>query len=427
MVCCTDMRRICRFLPVLAAVLLLSGCSLYDPDLILTGETPETVILTTAPRTTEPPETEPVTEEPSVSEENDAPETLPSETFPRETEYCAVGVGGAFEGLMTLPPSGIDLDDEDYRTLVKGLAAGETTVHFDRGISKDVLSSMVERASIAHPELFWYNSWTVSKASSWAEVQIDIMGCCGDLPAMSAELDAAAQELIAKIPAGLDDYGTALFVHDYIAQTTEYDTAGAASVGSGLYSTAYGCLVQHKAVCSGYAKAYQLIMQRLGYNCGYCTGDMFDGESHAWNYLRLNGAYYWIDVTHDDPVAADDSESLGITHAYFLINNDLLLRTRTIDDGQPFVPNCQSMEDNYYIRQRVYFEEYTFDRVSTVIASNVRSRRVEMMFGTDEAYQAALRSLITEGAIWDIPIVSGTETSIRYRQNDEMRVLTIAF
>ncbi len=136
MVCCTDMRRICRFLPVLAAALLLSGCSLYDPDLILTGEPQETVILTTAPRTTEPPETEPVTEEPSVSEETDAPETLPSETLPRETEYCAVGVGGAFEGLMTLPPSGIDLDDEDYRTLVKGLAAGETTL-IDSNISSE--------------------------------------------------------------------------------------------------------------------------------------------------------------------------------------------------------------------------------------------------------------------------------------------------
>lgn len=418
------MQRKCRFLPFLAAVLLLSGCSLYDPDLILTGETPETIILTTAPRTTEPPETEPRTDEPAATTETDLPETAPSETVPPET--CAVGGGEGFEGLMNLPPSGIDLDDADYRSLVKGLAAGENTVHFDRSISQEVLSSMVERASIAHPELFWYKSWTVTTASSWSEAKVDIMDGCGDIPAMCARLDAAVQELIAKIPAGLDDFGTALFVHDYIVQLTEYDTAGADAGVSGLNTTAYGCLVEHNAVCSGYARAYQLVMQRLGYNCGYCTGDMLDGEGHAWNYLRLDGAYYWIDVTHDDPVSVGGA-TIGVSHAYFLIDNERLLRTREIGDGQPFVPNCQSMQANYYVRQGSYLENYSFDAVSEVFEAHAEAHRVELMFGTEEGYHAALRALFDDGEIWDIPAVSDSGEGVRYTQNDELYTLNITF
>ena len=58
-------------------------------------------------------------------------------------------------------------------------------------------------------------------------------------------------------------------------------------------------------MCAGYAKAYQLILNRMGIECGYITGnavnDMVSGP-HAWNYVRLDGNYYQVDVTWDDPL-----------------------------------------------------------------------------------------------------------------------------
>ena len=60
---------------------------------------------------------------------------------------------------------------------------------------------------------------------------------------------------------------------------------------------------------------------------GICTG-----SNHAWNYVKVDGKYYWLDVTWDDL----DSHATGYQaeHTYFLVNSDMLLRSRNIDCTQ---------------------------------------------------------------------------------------------
>lgn len=57
---------------------------------------------------------------------------------------------------------------------------------------------------------------------------------------------------------------------------------------------------------NGYAKAYMLIMNELGIECGLVTGiaknSTGSSGGHAWNYINLDGDYYMVDVTWDDPV-----------------------------------------------------------------------------------------------------------------------------
>ena len=49
------------------------------------------------------------------------------------------------------------------------------------------------------------------------------------------------------------------------------------------------------------------------------------------------------------------------------------------------------------------------------------------MFGTEEGYHAALRALIDDGEIWDIPAVSDSGEGIRYTKNNELYTLNITF
>ena len=53
-----------------------------------------------------------------------------------------------------------------------------------------------------------------------------------------------------------------------------------------------------KSVCAGYARAFQLIMQKLKIPTYYVLG--FAKEDHAWNIVKLNGRYYNVDLTWDD-------------------------------------------------------------------------------------------------------------------------------
>lgn len=86
-----------------------------------------------------------------------------------------------------------------------------------------------------------------------------------------------------------------LAVHDYIALHTSYDTAKKPGRKS---HTAYGSLVNGKAVCSGYATASKLLLEGYGIPVEIATSDAMD---HAWSLVKLHGKWYHMDITWDDP------------------------------------------------------------------------------------------------------------------------------
>lgn len=64
--------------------------------------------------------------------------------------------------------------------------------------------------------------------------------------------------------------------------------------------TPYGGLVNHTAVCLGYATTFQLLMDLAGVECITVAGAAFrSSEDHAWNMVRLDGNWYCVDVTWD--------------------------------------------------------------------------------------------------------------------------------
>ena len=95
----------------------------------------------------------------------------------------------------------------------------------------------------------------------------------------------------------LSDIDAITAVHDYLILSTAYDSITAASGEGGPAHFAEGLLLNNLAVCSGYASAFRLLMSFAGINCEYIFT-----ESHAWNLVELDGEWYHIDVTWDDPV-----------------------------------------------------------------------------------------------------------------------------
>lgn len=93
-------------------------------------------------------------------------------------------------------------------------------------------------------------------------------------------------------------------VHDYICNTVVYshDTA----YGSADFRSAYDALASGTTVCSGYALLFQKFMDHMQIPCYIAIG-----PNHAWNLVYLDGAWYHIDVTHDD-------QSWGISRKKFL-------------------------------------------------------------------------------------------------------------
>ena len=59
-------------------------------------------------------------------------------------------------------------------------------------------------------------------------------------------------------------------------------------------SSAY--FLNGETVCQGYACATQYLLRLLNIQCAIVTGKA-DGDAHAWNLVRMDGDYYYLDTT----------------------------------------------------------------------------------------------------------------------------------
>lgn len=124
-------------------------------------------------------------------------------------------------------------------------------------------------------------------------------------------------------------YNDIKMVHDYLVENIEYDTTISQS---NIYNV-YGALVNGRAVCEGYARSFKYLMDELGIPCtlviGTGTNSQGQTENHAWNYVQLNGTWYAIDCTWDDPVSSTGYISQSSRYRYFLKGSNEFLQDHT--------------------------------------------------------------------------------------------------
>lgn len=116
-----------------------------------------------------------------------------------------------------------------------------------------------------------------------------------------------------------NNYNKALIVHDTLVDMLEYNQNDSNSNTHSIY----GAFVNRSVVCEGYAKSFKYIMDSLNIPCilvgGVATNNTSTTESHMWNYIQLDGDWYGVDVTWDDPVIIGGSskKSSRVRRDYF--------------------------------------------------------------------------------------------------------------
>lgn len=315
-----------------------------------------------------------------------------------------------------------------YEILYTELVQYHETVNFNYKINPDELAEAMNILEYKNPEIFWISGYSLSYDEFSAEVTFKIMNqyTPDNLKSMSEELNASIQKIVKNLDKNLSDYEKILQIHDYLVINTEYDSNSALLSEKGIWSTPYGCLINGQAVCQGYAQAFQLLMNALNIECGICSGTA-QNEPHAWNYVLLNQNYYWVDVTWDDPVAPDLEYNDWIHHSYFLINDEMLFRTRNLDGKEIFKPNCNSLQDNYFIKEDNYLLDYQFSEIDKRLLQHVDDGKIEVMFATESAYQACIQDLFSNKNIWNAEIFQETGGSINYQQDQNSYVLRLIF
>ncbi len=66
-------------------------------------------------------------------------------------------------------------------------------------------------------------------------------------------------------------------------------------------ATAYGCILEGQAKCAGYADAFLQTAKLCGLDVRYVYN-----STHAWNLVKLDGDWYHVDVTWEDPIGSNE-------------------------------------------------------------------------------------------------------------------------
>lgn len=140
--------------------------------------------------------------------------------------------------------------------------------------------------------------------------------------------------------ASMDDYNKIKNIHDYIITNAAYDL-------SAIHASAYDNLIGQRSVCQGYAMVTYLMMKEAGIDCRIITGSG-KGISHAWNIVKLDGSWYNIDCTWDDPVSVDGKQHLE--YDYFLKSD------------ADFIHHIRDVE----FETEVFRNEYTMSKESVI-------------------------------------------------------------
>lgn len=134
--------------------------------------------------------------------------------------------------------------------------------------------------------------------------------------------DSAAEEAVKKcIRNGMSDLQKAKAVHDYIIKNCQY-------VRTEDSFTAYGALVNGRAVCQGYAAAFNLMAGKCGLRSMAVCGTTLGG-AHAWNYIKIGSKNRYIDCTWDDT----GKIGKGIVYTYFNVSEKKMQKEHTWNDA----------------------------------------------------------------------------------------------
>ena len=155
--------------------------------------------------------------------------------------------------------------------------------------------------------------------------------------AMKARVEKLVRPAVTMAELGKEQY-----VHDFICQNVRYD-----KLKKSYSHEILGPLGQGVGVCEGIAKTVKILCDQLGIWCIVVISEANPEKNikyrHAWNIVKIGGAYYHLDATFDNTL----SHMGPVRYDYFNLDDGKVFR-----DHEPViwkVPAC-TVSDGFYYR-----------------------------------------------------------------------------
>lgn len=254
-----------------------------------------------------------------------------------------------------------------YDSVVNTIMNFETSAHMPLTISETDYVKVLETVRCEQLMLFYLADRTLGDFDSFTHsytINFSYKFSVDEVNDMLRETEQAAMDIISQLDEDMSDYEKLKFFHDYLVLNVE------SAVEGEYVDSVYGALVNKKALCEGYAKAFSYLCNLSGIENMIVTG--YTGVDHMWNMVKLNGSWYHIDIGWDQPAEALKAQYPDlILYQYFLVNDDVIQNNRSINNYLCSPPGAEAETMNYFIHEGRYAVNY--DEALDIIENSCRS------------------------------------------------------
>lgn len=294
-----------------------------------------------------------------------------------------------------------------YRELLKGIRAREKDFYLT--LSQDDSIDRCYHAVLKdHPEIFWVHNHekiykTTYSDSDYCTFTPRYIYTESEISEIQNAMEAGFQEVSSLIPADASDYEKVRIVYTYVIDNTQYQASDDDQSIAGVFW-------KKEAVCAGYAGAVQYLLERIGVPCIYVDGSTQGStEGHAWNIVKLDGEYYYVDATNGDQPdflngnAAQLEEHKTIIYDY-LCPFPEEYEKKYIRSEELTVPDCTAKDMNFYVLNQGCFDGYDWETIYDYCKMRLDNGAavVRFKFSNQEAFAAACNELLDNGEVQNV-------------------------
>ena len=297
-----------------------------------------------------------------------------------------------------------------YDQMLDCVEAFEDSVVVD-GADGDTLARIRTAILADHGDLFWFEgNFSYSEFDDGGEKSASFMPEYTMTEAQKenyeSQVERTKDQWLAGLPADASEYERVKYVYEILIDEVTYDLT--AENNQNILSV----FLNQRTVCAGFAHAAQDMLQDMGVQCTYITGTA-NSEPHAWNLVRIDDAYYYMDVTWGNPSymnASGSGEPDYRDYSYLNLTWEEISRDHTYEDFFQ-IPQTTASDANYFVMEDLCFADDDFSAVGQAVDEARRAgENLQIKFADPELYARALNELIVQQGLYQYCPDLGTYT-----------------
>lgn len=202
--------------------------------------------------------------------------------------------------------------------LLTNVNAGSTGWVQYSGLSEEEATEVLYAFMNSNPQFFFLsNQYSFGTQTSragtntFASIELYPGFANGSARASAREtIRAKVDSYLSQINAETTDYAKVKKAHDLLAAALDYDRSGSSTYNQ----SSAGAFLESSTVCAGYSEGLEMLLRGAGLLAITVTSDEHMG-AHEWNEVKVDGAWYCVDLTWDDSGNGD---------YYFLVSETTL-------------------------------------------------------------------------------------------------------